>query len=87
MHQPHHIRSISRGRRPLQAPIEGGADRETLLIEILLGGLDLRANATMVGSPMLTYLTDLLVMRAREELEKVAHAPTTLGEREREGAA
>ena len=50
------------------------ADKETVLIEILLNGLDLRANAALVGSPMLSHLTNLLVMRAREELDMIAGA-------------
>ncbi len=80
MQQPQPIRSISQGTGP------EASQKETLLIEILLSGLDLRANATQVGSPMLTYLTDLLVMRAREELEKVAAAQSS-DKPEREGAA
>jgi len=43
--------------------------RETLLIEILLSSLDLRATARDAGSPMLVYLTELLVRRTREELD------------------
>ena len=45
--------------------------KETLLIEMLLCGLDLRANAAEAGSPMLVYLADLLVMRTREELDMI----------------
>ena len=43
--------------------------RETLLIEILLSSLDLRATARDVDSPMLVYLAEMLVRRTREELE------------------
>jgi hypothetical protein len=46
--------------------------KETLLIEMLLSSLDLRNNAQAVGSPMLTQLADLLVARAREELDRIA---------------
>ena len=46
--------------------------KETLLIEMLLCGLDLRSNAGVVGSPMLVYLADLLIMRTREELDMIA---------------
>lgn len=48
-----------------------GQPKETLLIEMLLCGLDLRANAGAAGSPMLVYLADLLVMRTREELDMI----------------
>ncbi|MCX8253036.1 MAG: hypothetical protein OTI36_03540 [Beijerinckiaceae bacterium] len=39
---------------------------------MLLSSLDLRNNAQAVGSPMLTQLADLLVARAREELDRIA---------------
>ena len=47
----------------------GQLHRETLLIEMLLTSLDLRANAATADSPMLVYLADLLVRRTREELD------------------
>lgn len=47
-------------------------EKEAILIEMLLSSLDLRANAAQAGSPMLSYLVDLLVMRAREELQAIA---------------
>ena len=64
-------------QRPAQAPtvaptLIADFQKETILIEMLLSSLDLRANAALAGSPMLTYLVDLLVMRAREELHAVS---------------
>ena len=43
--------------------------RETLLIEILQSGLDLRDKASAARAPMLVYLADLIARRAREELD------------------
>lgn len=45
--------------------------KETLLLEALLSGLDARESARAAKTPMLVYLADLLIQRAREELEAV----------------
>jgi hypothetical protein len=45
--------------------------RETLLLETILSGLDARESAKAVPSPMLLYLSELLIERARQELERV----------------
>lgn len=45
--------------------------KETLLLEILLSGLDARESGRRAKAPMLVYLAELLVQRAREELEAV----------------
>lgn len=54
--------------------------RETLLLEALLSGLDARESAREAAAPMLHYLAELMVKRAREELEEVRVAIERLGE-------
>lgn len=54
--------------------------RETLLLEVLLSALDARESAKEARAPMLIYLSDLLVTRAREELEDIRIAIEQLGE-------
>ena len=41
---------------------------ETRLLETLRFGLDARESAKRAGSPLLVYLADMLIERAREEL-------------------
>lgn len=43
---------------------------ETLLLETILSGLDARESAGRAGSTMLVYLADMLVERARQELDR-----------------
>ncbi len=57
---------------PSAAKTPADMEREAVLIEMMLSGLDLRASAAQVGSPMLIYLVDLLVLRAHEELSALA---------------
>lgn len=44
---------------------------ETLLIEVLMSALDARENAKRCSSSMLVYLADMMVQRAKDELETV----------------
>ncbi len=53
--------------------------RETLLIELLLSSLDTRETARVIGSSMLTYLTNLLVEQTHRELEEVRTSMLTIG--------
>ena len=57
--------------------------RGVFLLETLLSGLDARESAKCSGSLMLVYLADMLVQRAREELD--AGKPAE-GARKRRGA-
>ena len=50
--------------------------RETHLIEVLLSGLDARESARAAASPLLLYLTDMVVERARLELAELRSANT-----------
>ena len=43
--------------------------KETLLIEVLLSALDARESARASEAPLLLYLAEMLVQRAREELD------------------
>ncbi len=76
-----HTASIKEGvRAHSQMQKEKLQHRETLLLEVLLSGLDSRESAKEARSSMLIYLSDLLVTRAREELEKVRVAIDRLDE-------
>ena len=66
--------------------------KETLLLEILLSGLDAREGARTARMPMLVYLADLLICRVREELETVrteldAGSPDATAKRHKGGAS
>ena len=56
-------------------------ETEVLLLETLLSALDARESARGSGSTMLVYLADMLVQRAREELEAIK--PKTFAPAER----
>ncbi len=76
-----HTASIKEGGRVhSQMQREKLQHRETLLLETLLSSLDARESAKEARSSMLIYLADLMVTRAREELEKVRIALDRLGE-------
>lgn len=45
--------------------------KETLMLETLLLALDARENAKQTGTPLLLYVTELLVQRTRDELRFV----------------
>lgn len=51
--------------------------KETLLIEALLSALDARESARAANASMLLYLSDILVQRAREELDIVKRSSET----------
>ena len=60
--------------------IENENDTEALLLETLLSGLDARESAKSSGSHLLIYLADMLVQRARDELDAVkAGSPAAVG--------
>ena len=48
--------------------LDGHHTPETSLLEALRFGLDARESAKRAGSPLLVYLADMLIERAREEL-------------------
>ena len=54
--------------------IENEQKTEALLLETLLSGLDARESARESGSHLLVYLADMLVQRAREELDAMKSA-------------
>lgn len=61
--------------------------KETHLLEILISGLDARESAKSAASPMLLYLAEMIVLRAREELGSLGGTSGMTQAEPREGDA